>query len=547
MPRWGESAAVPEAKLNPEPRDSRSIMDETTTTPPADCSETQDGFVPAEDSALSRSLGDPWSSMTMGVGPSTATHSFCVSTPVDRFSDWASIGFQTHGPGDENQQLKDQPPTCPLALKDRSNQKMTPRNKQAEQDKAQKESESKAGSKRASTTHLARFALEDEPPECAPGTDRKKSQALSASGKRRKKSDANLFVVQPGSRKGRPVLAVAAATGMQHLVRSSAQFIGSTFQNAFASNIKAQATNKEQHPRDIMTPQKRKLPTFDQVDSIRKLVRSYTLLDPIDRQDSVESLLIQNMTGYTLNPPMASTMGSVSARSPIQTRSGKLENLLKLNIDLFVMDACKNRDQQQAEICTLCRYEREGYKFRFVHIPSGKTISPEQYEARYLCMLQQVCKTRSEYWSNYFRRLYGTADGAVFVSGVSDQEAVNEAINGVATSNVQVHIDGDDKDHWVDLQANALVSSTEVDPERDHGCDPTGSSSYCVGNNEAIVVFDETKSVNQANVHDQLAPSALLTGGSCLFASSLATGQLYFSAESSDGDKDWAEDLKVDG
>jgi hypothetical protein len=289
------------------------------------------------------------------------------------------------------------------------------------------------------------------------------------------------------TKKYRPVRVLASSNGAQ-LVRSSAQFIGNTIQSAFTLSPQCDNNNKQSQDVD-KSPYHSELPSIDQVAEIRRLIHEYTLLDPLDRQGSDQSQQIHAMTGYTLNSPFGSSTTVMGNYKPVATRSDKLKILMDLNIDLAKLDACKIRDQKLAEICTQCRYERSGCMFRFVHMPSGREITAQQYEERYSVMLQQLCQMRSAHWSEYFAILFDAKN-----SDLNHHDSKLSVFSPVSSeaSSTRVLINGDDSD------SPDIRPSTGVLIGGDDGAaaDPLGRLSFA--NDESSSFENSTFSFNHS-------------------------------------------------
>ena len=42
---------------------------------------------------------------------------------------------------------------------------------------------------------------------------------------------------------------------------------------------------------------------------------------------------------------------------------------------------------------------------QYTHIPTGRLVSPAEFEARYMCMVEEVSAVRSKAWGDYFAKL----------------------------------------------------------------------------------------------------------------------------------------------
>ncbi|GKY99283.1 hypothetical protein MPSEU_000883400 [Mayamaea pseudoterrestris] len=461
------------------------------------------------------------------------------STPMDRLSDFAASSSTN------KMTMKDESPSYLIAFKDRSNQISSP-----SVDASIKDSKVLASSTRMkrsfqpdslATTPIARFSLADEPEGICYTQSNSKNQG-SMSSKRRKKSSliGSGRKSYSGRAKGRPPLALAGAK----FVRSSAHFIGTTIQNALTP-IASQSTTKKQQQqqqqrriRDSMSPQKHQLPSLHEVNDIRKLIHEYTLLAPRDRPESAAQRVIRCTTGYILNPPLAAFYRSpLPARSPIHTRASKLEMLFKHNIHPKELDACKVRDTQLAEACTQCRYQREGYKYYYLHMATSRMISPAQYEERYMVMLQQMCKIRSAYWWEYFEQLFATSARAG-----ADEFVIHGMVQEGRDKDVEGHgeppaLDGSHGDTSGCVKRSGSDSTTGSVLAHAQGGE--AGASDVSPSWHAVVVLQDMRASSSVPIASQepvpyINDDTTVCSQRCINASTLATGQVLYSLSTND-------------
>ena len=154
--------------------------------------------------------------------------------------------------------------------------------------------------------------------------------------------------------------------------------------------------------RETKTPTK---PLTRNLHDLRKLVHEYTLQPKEQRNDSMPAKEILATTGYHLrSDPLRS-----SGRAPSElTREEKINAFMKLGPDLQKMDACKVSDAKMVAQVTQCKPQklRGGY-YKYFHSESGRPVSPEEFEERYLLMLEEVDAVRSKAWVEYFDKLRG--------------------------------------------------------------------------------------------------------------------------------------------
>lgn len=167
------------------------------------------------------------------------------------------------------------------------------------------------------------------------------------------------------------------------------------------SSSLASTVDHRQQTHVMQLPQPRHAPPLD-LQEIRKLVCAYTSVPVEERNESQACKEIRRGFGYPIVAPVPLSVDLFQITSPVRTRASKYEIILKLGPNVHRLDDCKTSDSLHAEAITECRVERFGGRLLYFHIPSGKQISPEEYEERYLVMLDEVGKIRSESWKTYF-------------------------------------------------------------------------------------------------------------------------------------------------
>ena len=143
-------------------------------------------------------------------------------------------------------------------------------------------------------------------------------------------------------------------------------------------------------------------PDTDKLVEIRKLVQAYTLLPEKRRFESEEAKQIEAVTGY----PVVPSCIPEGAVSEVEKHLRRHRIIANLPNRMKHVDACKVRDARLMQKATECRVRklRGGY-VEYFHVPSGRYVPPEEFEARYLCMVDEVSSIRSKSWGSYFAKL----------------------------------------------------------------------------------------------------------------------------------------------
>lgn len=143
-------------------------------------------------------------------------------------------------------------------------------------------------------------------------------------------------------------------------------------------------------------------PDTQGLEEIRSLVHAYTRLPKEQRFESAPAKAIQKMTGYPIVPAFIPD-GAISDAQKHARRKAMITNLSSRMQDV---DACKGRDARLVNSVTQCRVHklRGGY-VEYTHIPTGRSVPVEEFEARYMCMVEEVSAIRSQSWANYFAKL----------------------------------------------------------------------------------------------------------------------------------------------
>ena len=127
------------------------------------------------------------------------------------------------------------------------------------------------------------------------------------------------------------------------------------------------------------------------------------------------AIQVQRLTEYPLVPPLPADTEIGDFSSPVKTRASKTDVLSR--IDLRRLDEGKIRDSATAEQVTECRVEKVPGMYVYFDMATRAYIKPQEYESRYLLMLDEINKFRYEEWKLYFDNL--KQDRTAFATTVS--------------------------------------------------------------------------------------------------------------------------------
>ena len=144
-------------------------------------------------------------------------------------------------------------------------------------------------------------------------------------------------------------------------------------------------------------------PPMDALHQLRELVHEFTSI-PKDKRSAKSSPAkeILARTGYPLTCSVP-TSGTVATDL---SQEQKLAFFCRIGPQLKQMDACKVSDAKMVEEVTQCKSQkaRGGY-YRYFHGETGRPVRPEEFQERYLMMLEEVNHIRSTAWLEYFDSL----------------------------------------------------------------------------------------------------------------------------------------------
>ena len=224
-----------------------------------------------------------------------------------------------------------------------------------------------------------------------------------------------------------------------------------------------------------------KQPDTQGLQELRKLVHAYTLIPEKERFESKEAQEIEKLSGYPLVPAFIPDDSVTSSGKNLRRR----RIIDDLTNRMMSCDDCKHRDVKLMQSVTQCsaRKIRGGY-VEYQHIPTGRDVTPEEFEARYLCMIDEVSAVRSQSWGAYFARLAqeikasdgsGQAPCVTEASAEENQQANNnneaslekesdlekESVESVA----HAHSYADDEEYFRDV-IYKKVDATQINPSQ---------------------------------------------------------------------------------
>ena len=154
---------------------------------------------------------------------------------------------------------------------------------------------------------------------------------------------------------------------------------------------------------------------------LRKLVRNYTSL-PLDSRSKCQDLqVIRERTGYVLTPPMTclddrldvdpnfddsdSSNHEQQQQDKQSLKATKMNLLVEMGPQLQYMDEKKVEQIQNSQHATSCFVEKKRGRYIYYDVLTNRPIPPDEYEQRYLLMLQDIHKIRSQEWAQHFHQV----------------------------------------------------------------------------------------------------------------------------------------------
>lgn len=162
-------------------------------------------------------------------------------------------------------------------------------------------------------------------------------------------------------------------------------------------------------------------PDTDALMKMRTLVHAYTALPQEERFESEHAKAIEAASGYPMVPSFVPA-GAVSEDDKLVRRKHIIANLATR---MGTVDGCKHRDARLMESVTQCRVTklRGGY-VEYAHIPSGRLVPPQEFGARYMCMIDEVSAVRSKSWGDYFAKLSQQINAKTAVKVTETEESM---------------------------------------------------------------------------------------------------------------------------
>jgi hypothetical protein len=134
---------------------------------------------------------------------------------------------------------------------------------------------------------------------------------------------------------------------------------------------------------------------------LRKLVHSYTS-SPREARPLVLAKIEELSGGYVITPPVHSLDQTPSS---VETLS-KADLFVRLAPDLKRMDKSKQDTSKMTQQITSCCVGRGTTgRIRYHHVLTNRKIRPNEYEQRYILMLDEITRIKSDSWAKYFRKI----------------------------------------------------------------------------------------------------------------------------------------------
>lgn len=238
------------------------------------------------------------------------------------------------------------------------------------------------------------------------------------------------------------------------------------FTKAFAS-LKQEHSPPASPAKETKTPTK---PSTNELRDLRKLVHAYTNLPKKDRDDSPAAQEIFASTGYRLRSAPIQSLNSTCSAPTALTREQKINFFMKLGPDLQKIDTCKVSDAKMVIEVTQCRpHKVRGGYYNYFHNETGRTVSPDEFEERYMMMLEEVNQIRSNAWEKYFDKLRSENEDQFASSNelCEDQEHMETQGGQACASNSEVHPDLPLSDKKSNLSISNVANSTLDDSNID--------------------------------------------------------------------------------
>jgi hypothetical protein len=187
--------------------------------------------------------------------------------------------------------------------------------------------------------------------------------------------------------------------------------------STFMTYKKAPPTAQEEEQTSATTSSMEQRPTAvspQDLQELRKLVRSYTSLSFDARNSCQEIQRIRERTGYVLTPPLTCSDDllhadlnlddSLNENGKESLKESKMKLLVKMGPQLQRMDEKKVEQVKNTQHATDCFVEKKRGRYLYYDVSSNRPIAPHVYEQRYLLMLQDTHKIRSREWTQHLQQ-----------------------------------------------------------------------------------------------------------------------------------------------
>ena len=151
---------------------------------------------------------------------------------------------------------------------------------------------------------------------------------------------------------------------------------------------------------DILTPEKAATSDLSMLES---LVRAYTLLPYEERQISDAANAIRSLGEYPLVPAIPEGMDLTTDEK--QGREKCIRRMRKTRDDIKFLEEERQSEARVTAQITRCLHRRHGGCYRYFNVDTGRPVTWQEYEERYLLMLEEVNAVRGAEWARYFAEI----------------------------------------------------------------------------------------------------------------------------------------------
>ena len=201
-----------------------------------------------------------------------------------------------------------------------------------------------------------------------------------------------------------------------------------------------------------------------EMDEIKRLAREYCSLPTVERDTSSYSCDIERLTGYPLIPPtlkirqMSNTAKLCNNVNPSESPNKAqldIENrralLLSMGPVVTRLDQKKHDDVALLEKHTDCKVTKSrNNKYRYVHIPTGQRLDPNEYKYRYLDALGAMkndIRSSIRHFLHEHGQIQGTKPHEVFVTSAAISDSKDDTTRiGISGRAMEEGRPGDEMD-----------------------------------------------------------------------------------------------------